>query len=186
MFHARIQFRSLASLSRHRQRSPMSSSDGAAPRLESAQVTAPEEIESAAAWDVPVLISALRPRERNTYARLVHARSSRSEQTFVEIACGGDGQAAIALQIHHVREAFVRARGGTLFIEDVSALNAVCQEYLCLRIAESATAAEASDDHSREVRVIAGSDGSLCERISSGTFDAYLFYRLNVIHIDRT
>jgi two-component system, NtrC family, response regulator PilR len=187
MSHASIQFHSVTSLSRHQRKSAMGSHAATAPRLESAQVTAPEEIESAAARDVPVLVSAFRSSERNTYARLVHARSSRSERPFVELPCEADEHGATALELRHLREGFDRARGGTLFIDDVGTLSAVCQAYLLLRLAESrAPPTRANDDQSPTVRVISGSDGSLTERLSNGTFDAYLFYRLNVIHVDRT
>ena len=116
---------------------------------------------------------------------LEQARSSRSEHPFVELPCEADEHGATALELRHLREGFDRARGGTLFIDDVGTLSAVCQAYLLLRLAESMTLTGANDDHSPTVRVISGSDGSLMERLSNGTFDAYLFYRLNVIHVDR-
>jgi DNA-binding NtrC family response regulator len=37
-----------------------------------------------------------------------------------------------------------------------------------------------------QVRLISGSDGSLAHQVVHGRFEPYLFYRLNVIHVDRT
>jgi DNA-binding NtrC family response regulator len=119
--------------------------------------------------------------ERRTYARLLHSRSDRSEQPFVELQCNirGDGQPRRRpLRIADLKASFVRARGGTLYLDDVAALSLICQTWLCSHLCVEMTA--------HRVRVISGSDGTLANLVTLGDFELYLFYRLNVIHIDRT
>jgi DNA-binding NtrC family response regulator len=154
----------------------MSSESSLATRI--ALAPAPEELATAAALDVPVLVSAGNPGERSTYARLLHARSSRSERPFVEVQCGGRAPGSRPRPMTALKTSFVRADGGTLYLDEIDALDIIRQAWLCSHITEELL--------TRRVRVISGSDGSLAARVADGSFEPHLFYRLNVIHIDRT
>jgi DNA-binding NtrC family response regulator len=141
----------------------------------------PEDLVRAASLDVTVLVSAADAVERRTYARLLHSRSERSERPFVEIQCNTrrDGRPRRRpLIIADLKTSLVRARSGTLYLDHVASLSVICQAWLRSQLTAEMT--------SHRVRVISGSDGTLAERVTAGTFDSYLFYRLNVIHIDRT
>lgn len=145
-----------------------------------ADVAAPEALARAAALDVPVLVSAATSNERSTYARLLHACSTRSEHPFVELRCAGRADtSARSRQVTtgELRTAFRRARGGTLYLDDVHVLDVLCQTWLCSQLTREMIA--------HRVRLISGSDGSLAERVADGKFEPYLFYRLTVIHVDR-
>lgn len=145
-----------------------------------AQVPAPEEIAQAAALDVPVLVSAVNPGERNTYARLLHALSNRRTRSYIEVQCGGRDPRTRPrpMTIAALKAAFVRAGGGTLYLDDVDALDIIRQAWLCSHITKELLTGR--------VRVISGSDRSLAARVADGSFEPYLFYRLNVIHLDRS
>ena len=141
----------------------------------------PEALARAARLDVPVLVSAANAVERRTYARLLHLRSDRSEQPFVELQCNSrrDGRSRRRpLRIAELKTSFVRAGGGTLYLDDVAALSLICQTWLCSHLCVEMRA--------HRVRVISGSNGTLANLVTQGDFEPYLFYRLNVIHIDRT
>ena len=140
----------------------------------------PEELARAADLDVPVLVSGATAAERCTYARLLHVRSDRSEQPFIEVHC--DRRSDPLARCHPVgiaalKVAFVRARGGTLFLDNVAALDMICQSWLCSHLTQVMMTGK--------VRLISGSDGSLADQVALGRFEPYLFYRLNVIHVDR-
>jgi DNA-binding NtrC family response regulator len=129
---------------------------------------------------VPVLVSAATAGERSTYARLLHARSRSSEQRFVELQCSQPSDAWIRwrpITQEDLKTSFLRARGGTLYLDNIDALDVICQTWLCSQLTTEMT--------THRVRVISGSDGSLASRVADGRFEPYLFYRLNVIHIDR-
>jgi DNA-binding NtrC family response regulator len=157
----------------------MGSDHPPATRIALAEAPAPAELARAATLDVPVLVSAASPSERSTYARLLHARSGRSEQAFVELQCGRRADSTRSIQVTNsdLKTSFLRARGGTLYLDDVAALDVLCQTWLCSQLSTELI--------TRRVRVISGSDGSLADRVADGSFEPYLFYRLNVIHVDR-
>jgi two-component system response regulator PilR (NtrC family) len=143
------------------------------------------EVERAASVDVPVLVSAIQFNERITYARLVHACSDRSEHPFIELQCGSKHAAASTaneLTLDVLAASFRDARGGSLFIDDVGELSVTCQSWLCRQLSLQRLR---QLETGRGVRLIAGSSGTLLDHVSIGRFDSYLFYRLNVIHIDR-
>jgi DNA-binding NtrC family response regulator len=69
---------------------------------------------------------------------------------------------------------------GTLFLQEVGRLSPASQARLADHLAELRTQGGA-----RRVRrrVMASSSETLVDRVNAGTFDAQLFYRLNVIHL---
>jgi DNA-binding NtrC family response regulator len=140
----------------------------------------PEELARAAALDVPVFVSATSRNERSTYARLLHTRSGRSEQPFVELRCDRRADTSSRsgeMRDNDLKRSFLRARGGTLYLDDVAALDVPSQTWLYLQLT--------TEIMTRRVRLISGSDGSLADRVADGSFEPCLFYRLNVIHVDR-
>jgi len=156
----------------------MGSNHPPAARVAVADVPAAEELARAAALDVPVLISATNPNERMTYARLLHARSTRSEHPFVELECAAGAPArARHVTIGRLKTAFIRAQGGTLYLNDVDALDVICQTWLCSHLT--------TEMIPRRVRLISGCGDSLAWRVAEGRFEPYLFYRVNIIHVDR-
>ena len=111
----------------------MSSNYFPATRLVLAQPPTPEEFAQAASLDVPVLVSAANPSERSTYARLLHALSNRRMQPYVEVQCRGrdlrTGPRPVTIAV--LRTSFVRADRGTLYLDDIDALDVIRQTWLC-------------------------------------------------------
>jgi two-component system nitrogen regulation response regulator NtrX len=129
-------------------------------------------------------------------ARLLHAKSRRSEGPFVVLNCatmrpehmeielfgtepgsdGGDGPRKVGT--------FEKAHGGTLFLDEVADMPLetqgkivrVLQEQMFTRVG-GATLVEV------DVRVIASSNRNLTEEMASGDFREDLYYRLNVVPI---
>lgn len=132
------------------------------------------DLSLAADCGVPVLISGP-PHRTLALARMIVARQDRRDALtglrICDVARGDDVFVAIA-------GAHSADSGATVLLREVHRLS----------YAEQAALAELlADRHVRRAipkrRVIATSTVSLFDRVMHGTFDARLFYRLNVVHI---
>ncbi len=93
------------------------------------------QAEAAAAADAPVLIVGERGTGREIVARRIHARSKRSEESFVSVPAAAldDAAAAVALFGDGERPGrLALAEGGSLFLEDVDRLSPELQERLAV------------------------------------------------------
>ena len=155
---------------------------------------AEEELRLAARVDVRVLISAEDRELRETCARFIHRGSLRSQRPFVTLpntmvhvvpaAWSGPPRVKVPRQELSPR-LFERARGGTLFIDDIAELYASEQKALLSWLEEHAQSDASSTARRRSpVRIIAGASGRLDHQRRAGNFSECLFYRLNIVHID--
>lgn len=152
-----------------------------------------DELRLAARVDVPVLITAGDSDRRDIYARLIHATGESVGGPFVKFCKNGRPRAhvegsepaASSDACDHVllRQLFEHARGGTLFVDDITTLTAEAQQQL-LSLLEERRASPSSTVQlfRRHVRVIAGSSRHLGCDWAAGEFNEQLFYRLNIIH----
>lgn len=136
-----------------------------------------EDIRLAARSDFPVLIASDRAEDREACARTIHVQSGRSSRPFVRF-----GDAALSARDRDVgrrlRDQFERARGGTLFIDDVARLGPGGQLELSHLIERRISSSDGS------VRILAGASPELDDRRTAGGFNPLLFYRLNQIRLD--
>ena len=152
-----------------------------AAEAENALAAAARDLDLAARSGASVLVTARDARDRSACARAIHDCGDGRHHAFVAIS--GDLSGACTSDMDRWMD---RAAGGTLFIDDIGALSQHVQERLLFLMVEQLRyAAEAApftpDDR---VRLIAGSNRPLQADIAVGAFNAALFYRLNVIHID--
>lgn len=91
-----------------------------------------------------------------------------------------------SIATHDLRQAFQRALGGTVFIDEADRLSPTAQAWLFERLAiprrTSIRGRLLCEDPA--TRVIAGCNHSLFDDVVAGRFDASLFYRLNVIQVN--
>ena len=117
-------------------------------------------------------------------ARLVHGVSRPQEAPFVRVDCG---------RLHVVQAegllfgdaepgAFERAEGGTLFLEEVEALQLALQEQM-LQVLTGVSSACPGAPELLDVRVIAGTDQDLGKLASAGRFCPELFVRLALVPV---
>ena len=154
------------------------------------------EIRFASAVDVPVLVTSPKRDERDLCARLIHATSHRSSGPFVifspEMTAALKMHARGASRHRHHEESMLRhrierARGGTLFIDDVLSLTSKAQCVLLALLEERAAITTIDTSATRlSVRVIAGASHHANTERSRGAFNDAVFYRLNVVHLDLT
>lgn len=147
--------------------------------------------------DNPVLIQGPGGSGRELIARGIHAHSSRADRPFIPFrpatlpsslaATQLCGQASIATRLGTgpTLGCLGAARGGTLFIDEVTDLDEPCQQHLLQAIRDGQVTPVGSDTSiDVEVRVIASTSRDLDEEIRRGRFSFELAYRLNLITID--
>lgn len=111
-------------------------------------------------------------------ARALHDRSSRRDQPFVPLHCPTLSEADLTGD----DSPLLRARGGTLFLEELGRLPLALQPQL-LQALERGVAADA-EGNALDVRIIAATNIDLDSAVADGAFREDLFFRINVIHIE--
>ena len=144
-----------------------------------------DELVLASQCPVNVLVTATSHDDRLACARLIHDNSMRSSGPFV--VARGRGASGRDIAGDDVELWFERASGGSLFIDDVSGLGREGQAQLFQHLERNALSrgTESDDANRKQVRVITGASRTLFAAIAAGRFSEALFYRLNLIHIDR-
>jgi DNA-binding NtrC family response regulator len=141
-------------------------------------------LERIAAHDTPVLIEGEAGVGKAMAARWIHAHSHRADQPFVILPARveGEGWGAVLHGDGEQQGLIERARGGVLYVEDVSRLDSVAQAMLLGEIERSAP-----DDGAQtggDLRLIAGTSCGLEGLVQASKFDEQLYFRLNVVPLD--
>ncbi len=134
---------------------------GASPAMK----TVHDLIEQVSATDATVLITGEAGTGKEAVARAVHGQSRRKDGPFIAINCAAAGESLV--------ESFPRARGGTLFLDDVAEASLVMQPALLRAIQEAA----------HDVRLVAATSLDLEAMVEDKQFREDLYYRINVIHV---
>lgn len=121
-------------------------------------------------------------------ARRLHNMSGWRHGPFVAVDCGMPDAEPKLLQLLEVEAPAPAAptrprlaQSGTVFLREVGKLEPSIQRRLSEQLAVLKT--DAGDARRLRRRVISSSSIPLESRVKAGTFDARLFYRLNVIHM---
>jgi transcriptional regulator of acetoin/glycerol metabolism len=148
-----------------------------------------DDVRIAAAADVPVLITAESGPERELCARRIHGQSRYGGGPFVALRFHAPASQSESPALSRnksrthawLRQSFDRARGGTLFIDDIVTLSPDTQDQLWSLLGERRCLGSECD-----VRIVSGASRHVDTDRAWGTFSEPLFYRLNVIHLDLT
>ena len=130
-------------------------------------------------------------------ARAVHKQSPRSGKAFVAVNCGAIPEALLESELFgHARGAFTGAHankigrialaeGGTLFLDEIGEMPMSLQVKL-LRVLQAREYSPVGDNRTlkADVRIVAATNVNLENAVQAGTFREYLYYRLNVIHLN--
>jgi two-component system response regulator PilR (NtrC family) len=133
---------------------------------------------------------------KEVVARAVHRESGRSEKIFLPINCGAIPETLLESQLFgHVRGAFTgavvaqeglfqRARGGTIFLDEIGELPLSLQVKLLRAIEEKEILQVGATTPAKvDIRIIAATNRNLEDCCKEGTFREDLYYRLNVFEI---
>jgi DNA-binding NtrC family response regulator len=137
----------------------------------------------AADFDLPVLIEGEPGTGKKLMAKAIHAASERSDRPLTVLrfdaseAGLSDGAPPDSGRIER---AWSDARGGSLFIEEVSELPVACQEMLNERIGRQT---RERPPETESVRLICSNSRNLIELVKKGLFREDLYFRINVFPI---
>ena len=155
-----------------------------------------DEVDRMAKTDLTVLVLGETGVGKGMLVRLLHNLSSRQENPFIPVNCGGLSAGLVESELFgHEKGAFTsanaqkigyfeRADGGTLFLDEVGDLPLESQRVL-LHILEEGHLTRVGGEKSIpvDVRVVAATNKDLKEAIQAGTFREDLFYRLSVLKV---
>src|SRR5436190_1854819 len=154
------------------------------------------QIERAAPTKATVLITGESGTGKELVAREIHRRSSRANQSFIQVNCAaipeelieselfGHEKGSFTGAVRKQTGKFVAADGGTIFLDEIGDMSMRTQAKVLRVLQEgdvepvgSATVVKV------DVRVIAATNKDLTDEIRAGRFREDLYYRLNVIPI---
>jgi transcriptional regulator with PAS, ATPase and Fis domain len=176
-------------------------SDTGSPRqligVSAAMIDIVQLAERAAASDAKVLLTGESGVGKDVIAHMIHEQSQRARGAFIAVNCAGLTESLLESELFgHEKGSFTgayrerrgtleMAHGGTLFLDEVGEMSLRMQALL-LRFLETGELQRVGGSDSRtraDVRIVAATNRSLPERVSSGDFREDLLYRLRVIHI---
>jgi len=149
-----------------------------------------------AAVEASVLIRGESGTGKELIARALHERSRRRGGAFVALNCAAIPENLLEAELFgHVRGAFTdaraeraglfeRARGGTIFLDEIAELHLSLQPKLLRALQERTVRRVGSDrEVDVDVRLVTATNTDLSSAVDNRQFRADLFYRLNVIEI---
>lgn len=149
-------------------------------------------------YDTNVLISGDSGVGKTLLARFIHEKSTRGDESFVEINCGAIPENLMESELFGYEAGSFTgasrkgkmglieiANGGTLFLDEVSELSPNLQVKI-LKVIQDKTFIKVGGTKGTHVdfRLITASNKDLQEQVEKGLFREDLFYRINVINID--
>jgi len=144
-----------------------------------------------------VLISGESGTGKELFARAIHTQSGRASGPFVAVNCGALPDNLLEAELFGFRKGaftdatadkpgrFERARGGTIFLDEIGEVSAAMQVRL-LRVLQERTFEPlgATAVVNADVRVVAATNRDLKQMVADGRFRLDLFYRLNVVRLE--
>ncbi len=155
-----------------------------------------ELIDKLAKSHAPVYVTGESGSGKERAARLIHAKSNRSEKPFIAVNCGAIPDNLMESEFFGYRKGaftganedregfFQAAHGGTLFLDEVADLPLAMQVKL-LRVIQERKVRKvgATNEEDVDVRIISATHRNLGQCVEAGNFRQDLFYRLNVIEL---
>ena len=154
-------------------------------------------IDSVANTKATILISGESGTGKGLVAQAIHQSDrSRCERPFVEVSCGALSETLLESEIFgHVKGAFTgaikdkegrfeRAKGGTIFLDEIDSFTPNLQVKL-LRVLQDGLFERVGDSQVRktDARVIVATNQNLSDLVARNQFREDLYYRINVIPI---
>jgi len=155
-----------------------------------------EMIERVAPTEARILITGDNGTGKELVARLLHEKSARAANPFVEVNCAaipselieselfGHEKGAFTSAIKQRKGKFEHANGGTLFLDEIGDMSLSAQSKVLRALQESRITPVGSDkDIEVNVRIIAATNKNLKEEIQKNNFREDLYHRISVILI---
>ncbi len=149
------------------------------------------------ASDAPMIIMGEPGTGKETLARTIHYGSARKNKPFVEMDCVGTSESLVDQELFGYEKdafkgatlrhtgAYVRAHGGTLFLNKVSELSIESQGQLLKAMDTNRVEPQGADEALKaDVRIVAATDEDPKEAVRSGRLREDLYYTLAVGRLD--
>ena len=163
----------------------------------SMMAVAREKLERIADTTVPVLLQGESGTGKDIVAKLLHARSNRSNCPWVKVTCPAIPNSLIESELFGYEKgaftgAYATKRGrvelahlGTLFLDEVGSLDVSVQAKL-LQVLQDGGFMRVGAQESRRVntRIVCAANGNLRQQTEDGSFRLDFFYRINAVTID--
>ncbi len=153
-------------------------------------------IDRVAHTEARILITGDNGTGKELVARLLHEKSERADQPFVEVNCAaipselieselfGHEKGAFTSAIKQRKGKFEQADGGTIFLDEIGDMSLSAQAKVLRALQENRITRVGSDkDIHVNVRIIAATNKNLKEEIEKNNFREDLYHRLSVILI---
>jgi two-component system, NtrC family, nitrogen regulation response regulator NtrX len=153
-------------------------------------------VDRVATTDARVLITGSNGTGKELVARLLHEKSNRSEEPFIEVNCAaipselieselfGHEKGAFTSAIKQRKGKFEQAVGGTIFLDEIGDMSLSAQAKVLRVLQESVITRVGGDTQIKvDVRVIAATNKNLAREIEQNNFREDLYHRLSVILI---
>jgi two-component system response regulator PilR (NtrC family) len=153
-------------------------------------------IKKVAPTNATVLITGESGVGKEVVARLIHSHSSQQDHVFLPVNCSAIPEALLESQLFgHTKGAFTgavgaqeglfqRARGGTIFLDEIGEMPLTLQPKLLRAIEErEVLPVGATTPVKIDVRILAATNRDLKKEIEANRFREDLYYRLNVIEL---
>jgi len=153
-------------------------------------------IEKVAPTDARVLITGENGTGKELVARWVHEKSSRANNSFIEVNCAaipselieselfGHEKGAFTSAVAQRKGKFELAEGGTIFLDEIGDMSLSAQAKVLRALQENKITRVGSEKEVKvNVRVLAATNKELQKEISKGNFREDLYHRLSVIII---
>jgi two-component system, NtrC family, response regulator AtoC len=154
-------------------------------------------MERAASTSAAVLITGESGTGKELVARALHKRSRRREGPFVAVNCSAIPEQLLESELFgHVKGAFtdarmsrsglfVKASGGTIFLDEIGDMPVALQPKLLRALQERVIRPVGGDaEMPFDARLICATNQNLEASVAERTFREDLYYRINVIHIE--
>jgi DNA-binding NtrC family response regulator len=155
-----------------------------------------EIIEKVAPTEARVLITGSNGSGKELVAKLLHEKSSRANNTLVEVNCAaipselieselfGHEKGSFTSAVAQRKGKFELAEGGTIFLDEIGDMSLSAQAKVLRALQENKITRVGGDKEIKvNVRVIAATNKNLQKEIELGNFREDLFHRLSVIPI---
>jgi two-component system response regulator PilR (NtrC family) len=133
---------------------------------------------------------------KEVVARLIHAHSQQKDHVFLPINCSAIPDTLLESQLFgHTKGAFTgaigaqeglfqRARGGTIFLDEIGEMPLTLQPKLLRALEErEVMPVGATTPVKRDIRIVTATNRDLKAEVAEGRFREDLYYRLNVIEL---
>lgn len=148
-----------------------------------------EQVKRLAKYDTWLLVTGQAGSGRETFARYLHANSTRKDRPFVDVNLGATPKGNFALEffgseqdghIHYGR--LEQANGGTLFLDEVANMDLEAQAQLVGAFETGEFQRIGGFEPVKiDLRVVAATQRNLQEDVAKGLFREDLFFHLNVV-----